>query len=166
MLIAWLLASALLGGQQPPATSEYDLKAAFVYNFIKYVQWPGNATGPLTVCVAGQNPFGPVFFQTMRDQIDGREIRGMEIYEPQDDCQVIFVPHTASRAYVRQARGKPVLLVGESPDFLRDGGIINFVRDGTKLQFEIDVDAAVRAGLTISPSLLRLRRISGAPGAK
>jgi hypothetical protein len=163
LLIAWLLGGAAVGAQ-PTASNEYDVKAAFLYNFLKYVEWPGSPTGPIIVCVAGQNPFGQVFFDTMRDQIAGREVSGRQITEPSDECNVIFVPSTASGAYVRHARGKPVLLVGESADFLSQGGIIRFVREGTKLQFEIDAEAARQAGLTISPGLLRLRRVPGARG--
>lgn len=164
-LVIWLLSSALLAARQP-ANDEYEVKAAFLYNFLKYVEWPGSPSGPIIVCVAGQNPFGPVFFQTMRDQIGGREVVGREIYEPDDQCHVVFVPRTASKAYVREARGKPVLLVGESPDFLREGGIINFVPEQGKLRFEIDAQAAERAKLRISPSLLRLRREPGTSAAK
>jgi hypothetical protein len=167
LLLAWFLCSVTLAAQKPPTSaSEYELKLAFIYNFLKYVEWPGPPTAPLIVCVAGQNPFGQAFSDTMRDQVNGRPLEAREILEPDESCNVVFVPRTASRAYARAARGKPVLTIGETEDFLTDGGIIRFVEQGSKLRFEIDNDAAAKAKLYISPSLLRLRHNASSPRAK
>lgn len=168
VLIAWLmLGPAWLSAQKPPAAvPEYDLKLAFLYNFLKYVEWKGKPASELLVCAAGQNPFGDAFFATMRDQVNGRPIKGEVIPEPDDRCHVVFVPLTAKGGYVREARGKAVLTVGETDDFLREGGIIRFVTEGTKLRFEINAEQAERVGIHISPSLLRLRHNAGNPVAK
>jgi hypothetical protein len=161
VFVLWLLATVSLTAQGPPVP-EYEAKLAFLYSFLKYVEWPGPANAPILVCVAGQNPFGrTALLETMRDQVNGREVTAEEILEPDERCNVVFVPETAKGGYVREAKGKPVLLVGESDDFLKEGGIIRFVEHKGKLRFEIDVEAAQRAKLRISPSLLRLRHNAG-----
>ena len=89
--------------------------------------------------------------------IGGREIVPQVILEPDPACAVVFVPRTASRrAYLRAAEGLPVLTVGESPDFLELGGIINFVTEGSEVRFQVDTERARRHKLTISSRLLSL----------
>lgn len=168
--VGWLLVLLLPGTvlAQPPRADEYALKAAFLFNFLKYVEWPPAAAGgSLEVCVAGQNPFGPVFFEIMRGEtVKGRPVEAREILSPDPACDVVFIPRTANiGAYLRAARDTPTLLVGETRDFLEQGGTINFVEDGSRLRFAIAVERAQRAGLRIDASLLRLRVVAetGAP---
>jgi hypothetical protein len=153
------LAMTPLIGQEPPL--EYQLKAAYLYNFVKFIEWPAAARqGPLTICIAGTNPFGATLEDLVRgESIEGRAIAARVIQAPQADCDVVFVPRgVAAGGYLRAARNTPVLTVGESPDFVSQGGIINFVRDAGMIRFEIDQNAARRAGLQISSRLLRLAR--------
>lgn len=158
--LAVLVSAAVSGAaaQSANVVLEYRVKAAYLFNFTRFVEWPEAAT-PLTICVAGRNPFGNVLADTLHDeQVNGREMQARVVRQIAG-CDVLFVPRgVAHRQYLREARDRAVLTVGESPQFLRDGGIINFVIDEGKVRFEIDRDAATRARLTISSRLLRLAR--------
>ncbi len=147
--------------QAQETSLEYQVKAAYLYNFVKFIEWPAAARrGTLTICIAGGNPFGGALDDIVRgESINGRAIAARAIGGPQPGCDVVFVPRGVTAAdYLRAARTAPVLTVGESPDFVTQGGIINFVRDAGMIRFEIDRDAAARAGLQISSRLLRLAR--------
>lgn len=155
-----LLTGASLVAQEP--TLEYRVKAAYIFNFTKYVEWPRDAigAGPLAICVAGRNPFGTVLDDIVRgEEVDDRPVVVRIILEPEPGCHVLFVPDgAATTAYLRAARTAPVLTIGETPDFLGLGGTVRFIREGTNIRFEIDQRAADRVGLRISSRLLRLAR--------
>ena len=142
---------------------EYRVKAAYLYNFLLFVEWPAESTSdPLTICVAGgRNPFGGVLEETIRgERVGGRPVTSRVIRQPDDGCHVVFVPEgAAAGAYIRAASTRPTLTVGESPGFIGMGGIVNFIREGTNVRFEIDPMTAERAGLRISSRLLQLARI-------
>lgn len=160
-----LLAAAPLRAQDVPL--EYQVKAAFLYNFVKFVDWPvGTQSGPLTICVAGRNPLGSVLEDTVRDEtIGGRPITTRVILEPEAGCHVMFIPDgAATTAYLRAARTTPILTVGEKSSFLDAGGIINFFVDNGKVRFAINPQAAERAQLRISSRLLQLARIQNSRG--
>jgi hypothetical protein len=147
--------------------AEYRLKAAYLFNFTKFVEWPqDSAAGPLTVCIASQNPFGTVLVDAIRhERVNGRPL-DVRVVRQTAGCDVVFIPRgVAYEPYLRAARGRPVLTVGEAPQFLDDGGIINFVVEEGRVRFEINRDAAAQANLTISSHLLRLmlEALSGTP---
>jgi hypothetical protein len=140
---------------------EYHVKAVYLFNFAKFIEWPSGAqTGPLTICVAGQNPFGELLDETLRGEtVNDRPLAARVIPEPGPGCHIIFVPQgIATSAYLRAARGSPTLTVGEAPDFISQGGIIRFILEEGKVRFQIDPKAAERADLRISSHLLRLAR--------
>ena len=144
---------------------EYRVKAAYLFNFTKFVEWPRDSgDGPVTICVAGRNVFGGVLTELVRGElVHGRPIETRLVVAPTSDCHVLFVPRgAAAAAYLRAARDMPVFTVGESSDFLSLGGVANFILDGANVRFEIDADAAERAGLRVSSRLLRLARVGGA----
>jgi hypothetical protein len=146
---------------QDHTSLEYQVKAAYLYNFVKFIEWPAAARqGPLTICIAESNPFGKALDDLLRgESIDGRAITARVVSSPQADCHVVFVPQgVAAGEYLRAVRNSPVLTVGEAADFVAQGGIINFVRDAGMIRFEIDPAAARRVGLQISSRLLRLAR--------
>src|SRR5690606_32477836 len=106
-------------------SEEYRVKAAFLYNFLKYVQWPADAaTGPLVICVAGRNPFGTVLEDLVRGEVvDERRVEARVILEPEPGCHLLFVPDGAAiPVYLRAASGQPVFTVGESRAFMNQGG--------------------------------------------
>ena len=157
-----LVALAVVGARPAAQTAsiEYQVKAAYLFNFLKFVEFPATA-GPLNLCVAGRNPFGTSLDELLRgEQIQGRPILSRVILEPEPNCDVVFVPiGAASTAYLRAARGTATLTVGESSDFISQGGIVNFVLKGNNVRFEIDAMAAEQAKLRISSRLLQLATI-------
>ena len=159
LLSCMILASALPAAAQD-VPLEYRVKAAYLYNFLKYIEWPEGTPAPFTICVAGRNPFGEVLADTVRgERVAGRAVVTRVVNES-DGCHIMFVPRgTAAAPYIRGAHG--TLTVGESPDFLAQGGTILFVQEGGSVRFQIDDEAAMRAGLRISSRLLRLSRASG-----
>ena len=147
---------------------EYQVKAAYLFNFLKFVEWPGTSSqGPLTVCIAQPNPFGTQLNDLVRgESISGRPIVVRVIGEPDATCGAVFVPHGASAAaYLAAAHDVPMLTVGEEPHFLEAGGIINLVITGGNVRFEINQQAATRVGLTISSRLLRLAQTASGSAA-
>jgi hypothetical protein len=162
-VIVLLLLAAPLGAQQAP---EYDLKAAFLFNFAKFVEWPESAfpgnRAPLTICVYGEDPFG----STLNDVVQNERVgeRALLIQRPDslDDlggCHVLFVSRSEKDRLgevMSQIKGKPVLTVSDIDGFLRAGGVINFILEGKKVRFLIDQEAAGRGDLKISSKLMRL----------
>jgi len=149
---------------QAEVSTEYRVKAAFLYNFVKFVEWPAPAaSGPLTICAAGRNPFGTVLADTVRGElVNGRPLQARVILSPDAGCHVVFVARgAATSAYLNAARNRPVLTVGESDGFIEQGGIANFYIDRGNVRFEINPEAAQRADLRISARLLQLARIAG-----
>jgi len=171
VFFASLVALALPIAVSPPASLiakevplEYQVKAVYLFNFAKFVEWPPDAPpGPLAICVAGMNPFGDVLDETLRGEtVNDRPLNWRVIPGPEPGCHVIFVPHgAAAAAYLQAARSTPTLTVGETPEFLSQGGIINFILEAGKVRFQINPNAAERAELRISSHLLRLARASG-----
>ena len=162
LLILVLILFAALGAHPVAQTGslEYEVKAAYLFNFLKFVEFP-ETTGPINICVAGRNPFGTLLEDTVRgEQIQGRPVTTRVILEPEPNCHVIFVAkEAATSAYLNAARGSSTLTVGESPAFIMQGGIVNFVRQGNNIRFEIDPAAADQAKLRISSRLLQLATI-------
>ena len=138
---------------------ESRVKATYLYNFLKFVEWPMPVHGgPLTLCVAGRNPFGTVLEDTIRGEVvNGRSLTTRLILEPEPGCDVLFIPGGAAAAtYLRAVRGTPTLTVGETDDFLTLGGMINFVSEGRYVRFAINIDAVEQAQLRVSSRLLQL----------
>ncbi len=159
-LLAAILCTAQAFGQD--ASLEYQVKAAYLFNFTKFVEWPAAALPdgePLTICVAGENPFGPTLDATIRgESVNGRPLQARAA-QPPAGCHVVFVPRGVdAAAALRPFRSLPALTVGESDGFLRRGGMINFVIDDGRVRFEINQEAAERAHVRISSRLLRLAR--------
>jgi hypothetical protein len=167
-----LLAALLLAVAAPAPTTaqavstEYRVKAAFLYNFVKFVEWPARTeSGPIVICVAGQNPFGSLLDDTVRGEtVRGRTLEARVILEPDAGCHVVFVPAGANAlAYLRATRGTPTLTVGEGLDFIQQGGLVRFYLEGGTVRFEITREGAERVGVRISSRLLQLARLVPAP---
>ncbi len=156
---------------------EYDVKAAFLYNFAKFVDWPSTAfpepNSTFRICVLGKDPFGG----SLQSAVGGEEIAGHKLTVVRTDslpkpagCQILFVSRS-ERDQLPQVlaavKDAPVLTVADTQGFLEQGGIINFLIEGSKVRFEINNEAANRAGIKISSKLLQLaRRVVPNPGAR
>ncbi len=150
------------------ATKEYQLKAAFLYNFAKFVEWPSDAfpksDSPIIIGIVGGNPFGADLEKTIKDRtINGHPIKICLISERETNfvAQVLFIAAAEDRLVdnvLRCAANRPVLTVGESDKFIQRGGLINFVFEADKVRFEINAEAAGRAGLHISANLQKLAK--------
>jgi hypothetical protein len=150
------------------AESEYSVKAAYLVNFAKLVQWPASAfaspQAKIVVGLVGRGPAADEVAQTLAGASAGGralEIRRVGVGDTAglSSCHVVFILD-AERAetVVGSLQGRPVLTVGESEDFARKGGAIGFVRDGGTVKFEANAKAASRNGLTVSAKLLRVAR--------
>lgn len=161
MLLAGVVVT--LAGDLGP--SEYQVKAAFLYNFAKFVKWPENAfsdtNSPIVIGILGEDPFGP----SLDLAVQGKTINGHplivrtvgNINEAAGACQVLFVCKKPKRNLVQliaALRHAGILTVGDTEHFIDAGGMINFVSDDSKVRFEINDLEARRAGLTISSKLL------------
>jgi hypothetical protein len=153
---------------QSASAPEYSVKAAFLYNFAKFVDWPGGSlpenSSVLNLCVMENSPLGMAVESVQGNTVKGRKIVVNYINKPRDtsSCQIIFVGSSDKkhmRTLLNSVSGKNVLTVGELEGFAKRGGIINFIIVDNKVSFEINVDAAKRAGLTISSQLLKLAEI-------
>ncbi len=166
-LAALLLTVAVASAPAAQEVSkEYRVKAAFLYNFVKFVEWPTRpSSASILICVGGRNPFGSVLTETIRGEVVARRtLEARVILEPDESCHIVFIPEGANAgAYLRAARGTAILTVGEAPGFIEQGGLIRFYLDGGSVRFEINRDGADRAGLRISSRLLQLARIVAAP---
>ncbi len=169
--------TALLGlaahATQLRAATEYEVKAAFLFNFAKFVEWPASAfageQAPLVIAVVGDDPFGSALDEVVKGKsVHGRPIMVQRLRWHQDlrACHVLYVG-SSKRGRVRKVletlKEAPVLSVGEAEEFARDGGIINFIMVQSKVRFEINPSAAKRARLEISSQLLRLGKIVESP---
>jgi hypothetical protein len=151
------------------AIEEYKVKAAFLYNFAKFVEWPSQAfvtsTDPITVCVLGHNPFGNALEEVIHGKsIDGRsfEYRQVSDAESAGACQILFVASSEGkhfRAIHGNLKALGILTVGEAQGFTADGGVINFKLDDGRVRFEINIEAAEHEQLRISSKLLSLAQI-------
>jgi hypothetical protein len=155
-------------------TSEYEVKAAFLFHFAQFVEWPAetfkDAETPLTYCTMGEDVFrGALDESVMGKRINNRGLRVVHLRErePIDGCQVLFIaaaPKGRQADELAIANGHPVLTVGESEHFTRDGGIIGFCMEEKKVRFEINLKVAEKAQLKISARLLALAKtVLGSP---
>lgn len=162
-----LLACQGLGNAQ--TVSEYQAKALYLYNFAKFVEWPADAfsgnTAPLQMCVFKENSFGSDLEQIVEGKfIAGHPVRIVIVraFEQVRGCHILFIGDGQSRQS-NQIFGSlgptAVLTVGETKGFVQQGGMINFVVEGERVQFEVNQKAVEQARLSISSRLLSLAKL-------
>jgi YfiR/HmsC-like len=155
------------GGDQPPG--EYQVKAAFLFNFARFVEWPprapANSEEPVALCVLGDDPFGDaldraVAGKTLNDRTMAVR-RGRKVQEL-NGCEVLFIS-TSEKGRLPEIltalRTVHVLTVGECEDFAAQGGEVQFTLEDNHVRFIINVDATDRAGLKVSSKLLGLAHV-------
>jgi YfiR/HmsC-like len=149
-------------------TSEYDVKAAFLFHFAQFVEWPSgafkDAGTPLIYCTTGEDVFRGSLDESVKGKrIGNHELRVRHLKEREriDGCHVLFlstVQRGLQAELLASANGHPVLTVGETEHFVQQGGIIGFCLEDKKIRFEINLEPAGRAQLKISAKLLALAR--------
>jgi hypothetical protein len=163
--IVLLLAALAPRAAANQASLEYDVKAAFVLNFVRYVEWPAaERTPPLRLCVLQANPFG----SRLEEAVSGEQWQGgaIEVRVVPDarrggECHLLYVPAAAAARFAAAAPSlstRPVLTVGEHDRFLEQGGMIRLFLEENRVRFSINQKAADAAGLHVSSRLLRLAR--------
>jgi hypothetical protein len=150
----------------PP--SEYDVKAAFLYNFARFGEWPHAAFpdggGKLRLCVIGGDPFGAALGAISGKPVGTRSVEILRL-DPSDDarrCHIAFIGGgnlAAATQIARRIERLPILTVAEVQGFAAGGGAIEFYLVDNRVRFAINPDAAQRAGVTLSSQLLRLAQI-------
>jgi hypothetical protein len=154
---------------QSQEASEYQVKAAFLYNFAKFVEWPPDPSralnDPMTICIVGQDPFGTVLDEAVQGKtVSGHRlaIRRSKPGQSWRGCQIAFISSSEGKdlpSVLESLTRSGVLTVGETERFAQLGGMINFVIEQDRVHFEVNVEAAERAGLKISSKLLSLAKI-------
>lgn len=161
-----------LGQERSPRSasqpSEYEVKAAFLLNFTKFIEWPRNTNSmesPFTICILGEDPFGTSLDQIVEgEQVAQRRLAVRRIRAVSNSCEVLFIGKSErSIAQILAEIPSGVLTVGESDDFIRQGGMIAFAVENRRVRFDIDERAAARGGLKISSKLLNVARSMGRP---
>jgi len=168
---ALLFCSGLLFVLQPEPVfagrqaEEAQLKAAYIYNFGKYVTWPTiSATDPLEICLLGPDPLADPLEKLEERKIGDREITFdlLDSASGKTDCEVLFISRSQQEqlaAILAELKGNAVLTVSDIQGFARKGGMIELVKKEHKIRFIINLDSVHRVGLVISSRLLRLATV-------
>lgn len=156
------------------ATSEYQLKAVFLFNFAQFVEWPASVFArpedPVIIGVLGIDPFGA----DLDAVLDGEEVSGRPLivhrYKSAAEiqhCHLLFIPRTQTdvRQILGELQGRPILTVGETAEFIDAGGMIRFVTEGSRIRLHINLRAADAAQLRLSSKLLRSSQIVARAGS-
>jgi len=157
-----LLAAAGGGAARGAQPIEYAIKASYLYKFAPFVQWPATAfetpTAPLSICIAGTDPFGPALSEAVRGQrVNGHPIvvRRIDAVRPGLTCQILYVGGEDTSAALQAVAHEPILTVTDR-NRGGSGGMIQFVMMAGRVRFSIDQAAALGSGIAISSKLLGL----------
>jgi hypothetical protein len=150
--------------QQPP--TEYQIKAAFLFNFAKFVEWPteafGDSNAPIVIGILGKNVFGSDLENTIRDKkVNNRifKFENLSSASEATNCHILFVSSSEKDNFLKIVAGlhnTSTLTVSETDGFIQAGGMVNFLIQDNKVRFQISDDAAKKAGLKVSSKLLSL----------
>ena len=165
---------APVASAQTPDDVELQVKAAFVYQFTRYVEWPAGALGPgapFSVCVVAQTSVRQAIEQVLEgERVDGRPIRLTTPATPDaaKSCQLLYI-ESKSMAQGEPMLGavhrSPVLTISDAAEFAENGGHIQLLRDGTRVRFDLNQTSARECGLTLRSQLLRVARTILIPSA-
>lgn len=147
---------------------EYAVKAAYLYNFAKYAEWPPEAfpkaDAPLWICIAGDNPFGDALASLSGKSVESHlvETRMLSASASLEQCHILFVSRSEQgrfKALLSKSGRLPILTVSDISDFARSGGMIGLVEAEQRIRFDINLAVARQAGLKLSSQLLKLATI-------
>ncbi len=186
LILVLIAANIAHAAQAASETSrEYQIKAAFLYNFVKFTDWPGESAAdsndpntvdsnePITIGIIGEDPFGDAFEPVKDKRVKGRTIvlkrfKGLEESKQSNEqiegvrkCRLLFVCRSQKKQLgqiIDLVKDRPVLTVADMEGFLESGGMINFIMEDNKVRFEVNLAAARHAGLRINSRLLGLAK--------
>ncbi|HMK49960.1 MAG TPA: YfiR family protein [Thermodesulfovibrionales bacterium] len=149
-------------GQSIPG--EYDVKAVFLYNILKFVDWPDKTGRTLDLCILGEDPFGHAFDFIQNKTIGNKKVvvKHVRTQRQIGDCQALFISSSEKEdiEHILRTAGRfNILTAGDTEGFSQKGVILNFYLEEDKLRFEINVVSLRRSGLSISSKVLHLARI-------
>ena len=163
---AWALIGIPSVQGQHAKPTEYEVKATYLYNFSRFVEWPAQGVqvegDTFAICVLGDNPFGPALNATVaQETIAGKSVVAKQISAPQDavNCRVLFISSSEAKRLkeiLTNLGAASVLTVSDLPRFTQRGGMVQFVLEGDRVRFEVNSAIAARAGLTMSSELLKV----------
>ena len=149
---------------QSSKTTEYQVKAAYLANFSKFVEWPAKLakSESFNICVLGQDPFGAALDAAVAGETINRiPLAAKRISRPQDalDCRVLFISSSEEgqwKEILAALKTLSVLTVSDMREFSQRGGIVQFIPDRNRVRFEVNLAAARPLGLMLSSELLKL----------
>lgn len=164
LLAALLLCTSAFSKADDQLATEYRIKAAFLYNFTRFVNWPEQEkqdSDSFMVCILGPDPFGEHLAPLESKSVNGRalSIRRIQGTTSLDNCQLVYISESLTsemETILSSIRQAPVLTVSDADNFTGQGGIIQFLLIDNKIRFDINIEAASDAGLNISSKLLSL----------
>ncbi len=166
LAILVLLPTLGLGGRQ---SEEYEVKAAFLLNFAKFVEWPSKAfpdsKSPFVIGIVGVDPFGDALPQLIKRQTVQQRpivIRRFKVAEDFSGCHILFLSRSLAAQtdhVLERMKELPVLTVSEREDFVQRGGVIGFAHADKAVRFDINVQAAAAVDLKVSSKLLAIARV-------
>jgi hypothetical protein len=163
-----LLVTNLADGAEPTKFSASEIKGAFLVKFAMFVDWPenafANARSPIVIGILGDDPFGPSFEAAVSREVAGGHpfvVKRFKELKDVNDCHILFVGNPESQRLpelFERVEKRHILTVGDQERFAHRGGMINFIKEGSKLRFEVNVAAVEAAGLKVSSRLLQLAK--------
>ncbi len=143
--------------------TQYEVEAAYLFDFGKFIAWPGaRSDAPFLICVLGQDPFGQVLDHTVSgEKLSGRQVQDRRITRPQDatGCSILYISSSETARLSKilsTVQGAPVLTVSDIPDFVQQGGMIQFVLREGRVRFQVNLEPAQSNGLSMSSELLKV----------
>jgi hypothetical protein len=143
-----------------------QVQAAYLYNFGKFVKWPAvalaNQSGAFTICVLDQDPFGATLQSTLAgESVGGKPVTVKRLAKAQDAaaCHILFIGSAQQRdlrEILAALDDAAVLTVSDMPDFSKRGGMIQFVLEGDRIRFEINLEGAQKSHLVFPSELLKV----------
>lgn len=166
--ILWIFAGRVHAA--PPAPTEYDIKAVFLLNFTRFIEWPVSddevaENQPIVIGVLGDDPFGPGLDQAVRgERVNNRPlvVKRMTRLDGSMNCAALFISRSERHRIgeiLERLKGQPVLTVSDIPQFAEAGGMVGLVSEGGKIRLRINVEVAKASSLAISSKLLRPAQI-------
>jgi len=167
LLVAWLGLFLPTIRAQQAKPSEYKVKAIYLYNFGKFVEWPEaretrDQSAPFLICVLGKDPFGSLLESTIKgEDVNGMNLSAKRVSNAADatGCRILFISSSEADRVVKileELHSKPILTVSDIANFCDRGGMIQFELKEEKVRFAVNMTAAEKAGLTLSSQLVKV----------